>query len=318
MIILVVATVPVGLWLAAQLSGVRVSIFVLMAMKFRRVKQSDIINEMIKAKKADLTDVNVNALEAHLQAGGDISKVVNALISAKNATIDLNFKKAAAIDLAKRDVLQAVRDSVTPKVIDIPSIEAVSKDGIQLHVKSTLTVIADIDKLIGGAGEETVVARVGEGIVAAIGSAEFHSDIMANPATIRDYVLKVDLPDGIAYTILSIDISDIDVGENIGAALRIKTARAESEIARARAEEKASNARADEQVNRAKVQEMRALVVSAEAEVPRAIAEAFRLGNLGIMDYYRMQNMDADTRMRRSFSDLDDGTSTTARPMDED
>lgn len=312
-ILAVLITVPLGLWLAAWLSGVRVSPFVLMAMKFRRVNPANIVNEMIKAKKANLKDVNLNALETHFLARGDIKTVVDALISAKNARIDLDFAKAAAIDLAGRNVLEAVKDSVNPKVIEVPDVEAISKDGIQLIVKSRLTVIAEIDKLIGGAGEDTVVARVGEGIVAAIGSAERHDMIMSNPEKIREHVFKVDLPQGIAYSILSLDIADIDVGENIGAALRIKTARAESEIARAKAEEKLSNARADEQVNRAKVQEMRSLLVAAEAEVPRAIAEAFRLGHLGIMDYYRMQNMDADTKMRRSFSNPDDETDLSSQ-----
>ena len=305
-LLLIVLTVPLGLWLAAWLSGVRVNPFVLMAMRFRRVEPSAIVNEMIKAKKANLEDVNINALETHYLARGDIKTVIDALISAKNARIELPFAKAAAIDLAGRDVLQAVKDSVYPKVIEIPAVEAVSLDGIQLIVKSRLTVIAEIDKLVGGAGEETVVARVGEGIVAAIGSAERHDVIMAKPELIREHVFKVDLPSGIAYSILSLDIADIDVGENIGAALRIKTAEAESKIAQAKAEEKLSNAKADEQVNKAKVQEMRALLVAAEAEVPRAIAEAFRLGHLGVMDYYRMQNMDADTKMRKSFSNLDD------------
>lgn len=315
-LVLIIVTVPLGLWLAAWLSGVRVSPTVLMAMKLRRVDPAAIVNEMIKAKKAKLPDITINDLETHLLAGGNIRSVIDALISAKNASIPLTFTKASAIDLAKRDVLQAIRDSVTPKTISIPKIEAVAKDGIQLFVKSTLTVIAEIDNLIGGAGEETVVARVGEGIVAAIGSADTHAEIMARPEIIRAYVFKVDLPQGIAYSIVSLDISDIDIGENIGAELRIKTARAESEIARAKAEEKLSNARAEEQVNRAKVQEMRALLVGAEAEVPRAIAEAFRLGNLGLMDYYRMQNMDADTKMRRSFSNSDEDTSDPSPPQD--
>ncbi len=307
LIVLIFALVPMGTWLAAIFSGVRVSVFTLMAMKFRNVSIQDLVNAMVKARKGELQDITLNKLEAHAMAGGDVDKVVNAMIMARNANIPLDFKKATAIDLAKRNVLEAVQDAVKPKVVEIPRIEAVAKDGVQLYVESTLTLIAELDKLVGGAGVETVSARVGEGIVAAIGSSDTHSEIMANPEIIREYVLKVDLPQGIAYSIVSLDISDIDIGENIGAELRIKTARAETEIARAKAEEKLSNAKAEEQVNRAKVQEMRALLVAAEAEVPRAIAEAFRLGNLGVMDYYRMQNIDADTRMRRSFSNPEDG-----------
>lgn len=307
LVALIFTLVPMGIWLAAIFSGVRVSVFTLMAMKFRGVQIPDLVNAMVKAKKGELQDITLNKLEAHAMAGGDVDKVVNAMIMAKNATIPLDFIKATAIDLAKRNVLEAVQDAVKPKVVEIPRIEAVAKDGVQLYVESTLTLIAELDKLVGGAGVETVSARVGEGIVAAIGSSDTHTEIMASPEIIREYVLKVDLPQGIAYSIVSLDISDIDIGENIGAELRIKTARAETEIARAKSEEKLANAKAEEQVNRAKVQEMRALLVAAEAEVPRAIAEAFRLGNLGIMDYYRMQNMDADTRMRRSFSNPDAG-----------
>ncbi|MEO0472794.1 MAG: flotillin-like protein FloA [Bacteroidota bacterium] len=300
--------VPIGLWVTAVFSGVRLSIGQLIGMRLRRVKPSVIVEELIKAKKADLQDVRLTNLEAHYLAKGNINTVVDALISAKNAGIALTFAQAAAIDLAGRDVLQAVRDSVNTKVIDSPDIEAVAKDGIQLIAKARITVRAHLEKLVGGAGEETVVARVGQGIVAAIGSAETHEKILANPGQISERIITSGLTAGTAYDVLSIDIADIDVGKSIGAMLRADEAAAELKVARAKAEEKRAEAVAEEQYYRARVQEMRAKLIEAEAQVPMAIAEAFRLGNLGIMDYHRLQNIEADTRMRRSFSDMDAGT----------
>ncbi|MEO1450951.1 MAG: flotillin-like protein FloA [Bacteroidota bacterium] len=298
--------VPVGLWITAQFSGVRISIFQLIGMRLRRVQPKVMVDELIKAKKARLEDVKLDPLEAHYLAKGNVAKVIDALVSARNANIPLTFDLAAAIDLAGRDVLQAVRDSVNPKVIDSPAIEAVAKDGIQLHVKARITVRAHLEKLVGGAGEETVIARVGQGIVAAIGSAETHETILADPGLISGRIQTDGLTAGTAYDVLSIDIADIDIGKSIGAALKAEEAGAELQVARAKAEEKRAEAVAEEQYFRARVQEMRAKLIEAEAQVPMAIAEAFRLGNLGIMDYYRMQNMEADTRMRKSFSELDE------------
>lgn len=301
--------VPVGLWITAQFSGVRISIGQLIGMRLRRVPPKVMVDELIKASKAGLQDVKFNALEAHFLAKGNVNTVVDALISARNAGINLNFKQAAAIDLAGRDVLQAVRDSVNTKVIDSPPIEAVAKDGIQLIVKGRITVRAHLEKLVGGAGEETVVARVGQGIVAAIGSSETHEAILADPGMISERILTEGLTAGTAYDVLSIDIADIDIGKSIGAQLKADEAAAELQVARAKAEEKRAEAVAEEQYFRARVQEMKAKLIEAEAQVPLAIAEAFRLGNLGIMDYHRIQNMDADTHMRKSFSELDSGKS---------
>ncbi|MEL6652289.1 MAG: flotillin-like protein FloA [Bacteroidota bacterium] len=297
--------IPVGLWITARFSGVKLSILQLIGMRLRRIKPSVIVEELIKASKANLYDVKLGLLEAHLLAKGNINSVVDALISARNAGIALTFEQAAAIDLAGRDVLQAVRESVFTKVIDSPKIEAVARDGIQLIVHARITVRSHLEKLVGGAGEETVVARVGQGIVAAIGSAETHEDILANPDLISKRIITEGLTAGTAYDVLSIDIADIDVGQSIGAKLRADEAAAELKVARAKAEEKRAEAVAEEQYFKARVQEMRVKVVEAEAQVPRAIAEAFRLGNMGIMDYHRLQNIDADTQMRRSFSDLD-------------
>ncbi|MCI4670453.1 MAG: flotillin-like protein FloA [Bacteroidia bacterium] len=298
--------VPLGLWVTALFSGVRISIFELLGMRLRRIQPSVIVNELIKAKKARLPDVRRDALEAHLLANGHITKVVDALISAQNAGIELTFEQAAAIDLAGRDVLEAVKDSVNTKVIDSPQIEAVAKDGIQLIVQARITVRAQLKKLVGGAGEETVVARVGQGIVSSIGSAETHEVILANPGLISESIMNAGLTLGTAYEVLSIDIADVDIGENKGAELKAEEAEAELKVARAKAEEKRAEAVAEEQYFRARVQEMRAKLIEAEAQVPMAIAEAFRLGNLGIMDYHRLQNIEADTRMRKSFSDMDD------------
>jgi uncharacterized protein YqfA (UPF0365 family) len=297
--------VPIGLWITALFSGVRLSIFQLIGMRLRRVKPNLIVEELIKAKKASLADVKLGNLETHYLAKGNINSVVNALISARNAGIHLTFDLAAGIDLAGRDVLQAVRDSVNPKVIDSPKIEAVAGDGIQLIVMARITVRALVEKLVGGAGEETIVARLGQGIVSSIGSADSHEDILANPGRISDSITIKGLTVGTAYEVLSIDIADIDVGKSIGAKLRAEEAAAELQVARAKAEEKRAEAVAEEQYFKARVQEMRAKVVEAEAQVPMAIADAFRLGNLGLMDYHRLQNIEADTQMRRSFSDLE-------------
>ncbi|MDX1905736.1 MAG: flotillin-like protein FloA [Bacteroidia bacterium] len=306
---IIVYFVPFGLWVTAQFSAVRISIWQLIGMRLRRVEPKIIVEEMIKARKAGLTDVKINTLEAHHLAKGNISNVIDALISAKNADIvDLNFEKAAAIDLAGRDVLQAVRDSVNTKVIDAPPVEAVCKNGIQLIAKARVTVRCRIDKLIGGAGEETILARVGQGIVAAIGSAESHQDILADPGIISRRVMNEGFDLGLAYEVLAIDIADVDIGKSIGAELKADEAEADLKIARAKAEEKRADAVADEQHFRAKVQEMRAKLIESEAQIPLAIAEAFRMGNLGIMDYYRLRNMEADTRMRQSFSESDDRT----------
>jgi uncharacterized protein YqfA (UPF0365 family) len=286
--------VPVQLWIAAWSSGAPVGIFTLIAMRLRRVPPGVVVTSRISAVKAGL-DIALNDLEAHYLAGGNVVNVVVAMISADKANIPMPFKRAAAIDLAGRDVLAAVKMSVIPKVIETPRIAAVAKDGIQLIAVSRVTVRTNIDRLVGGAGEETVIARVGEGMVSTIGSAVTHKAVLENPDHISKHVLSKGLDAGTAYEILSIDIADVDVGENIGAKLQIDQANADKQIAQAKAEERRAMAVALEQ-------EMRAKVVEAEAEVPRAMAEAFRSGHLGIMDYYRMQNVKADTEMRTSLS----------------
>jgi uncharacterized protein YqfA (UPF0365 family) len=286
--------IPVGLWVAAFASGAYVGLFTLVGMRLRRVPPGTIVTARISAVKAGL-DISVNDLEAHYLAGGNVVNVVNAMISADKANIAMPFKRAAAIDLAGRDVLAAVKMSVIPKVIETPRIAAVAKDGIQLIAVSRVTVRTNIDRLVGGAGEETVIARVGEGMVSTIGSAASHKDVLENPDHISKHVLSKGLDAGTAYEILSIDIADVDVGENIGAKLQIDQANADKQIAQAKAEERRAMAVAEEQENRAKV-------VAAEAEVPRAMAEAFRQGNLGIMDYYRMKNVQADTTMREAIA----------------
>ncbi len=298
--------VPIALWIAAILSGVRMGIFRLVGMRLRRVPTSIIVNAMIKAVKAELPKIHPNKLEAHYLASGNVDHVVDALISAKNAGIKLNFEQAAAIDLAGRDVLEAVQNSVKPKVIDSARVEAVCKDGIQLYVIARITVRAQIDKLVGGAGEDTIKARVGQGIVGAIGSADNYRVLMGDPSLISDRILTDGLSSGTAYEVLSIDIADIDVGESVGADLKTVEAEADLKVARAKAEEKRAEAQAEEQYFRARVQEMRAKLIEAEAQVPLAMAEAFRNGSLGIMDYHRITNVEADTRMRRAFSDMDD------------
>lgn len=293
--------VPVNLWFQCVLNGVKISLLQLMFMRWRKVPPAVIVNAMINSKKAGL-NLSSDLLEAHYLAGGHVQRVVNALISADKANINLDFKAATAIDLAGRDVFEAVQMSVNPKVIDTPSVAAVAKNGIQLIVKARVTVRANINQLVGGAGEETILARVGEGIVTSIGSAESHAYVLENPDSISKTVLSKGLDTGTAFEILSIDIADIDVGKNIGAELQMDQAYADKNIAQAKAEERRSMAVAAEQEMKAKAQEMRANVIKAEAEVPLAMAEAFRKGNLGIMDYYRMKNIQADTDMRESIS----------------
>lgn len=290
--------VPIPLWIAAWASGAYVGLFTLIAMRLRRVPPATIVTARISAVKAGI-ELSINDLEAHFLAGGNVTRVVNAMISADKANIPLPFQRAAAIDLAGRNVLEAVQMSVIPKVIETPRIAAVAKDGIQLIAVSRVTVRTNIDRLVGGAGEETIMARVGEGMVSTIGSAISHKHVLENPDHISKHILSKGLDAGSAYEILSIDIADVDVGENIGAKLQIDQANADKQIAQAKAEERRAMAVALEQ-------EMRARVVEAEAEVPRAMAEAFRAGNLGIMDYYRMKNMQADTAMREEIASTGD------------
>ncbi|HET6243548.1 MAG: flotillin-like protein FloA [Bacteroidetes bacterium] len=293
--------IPVGLWFQATLSGVKTSLLQLIFMRWRKVPPSVIVNAMINSRKAGLI-LNSDELEAHYLAGGRVQAVVNALISADKANIPLDFKSATAIDLAGRDVLEAVQMSVNPKVITTPPVAAVAKDGIQLIAKARVTLRANIRQLVGGAGEETILARVGEGIVSSIGSAVSHKQVLENPDSISKVVLAKGLDAGTAFEILSIDIADIDVGKNIGAELQMDQANADKNIAQARAEERRAMAVAVEQEMKAKAQEARAKVIEAEAQIPMAIAEAFRSGNLGIMDYYKMQNIQADTEMRDSIA----------------
>lgn len=293
--------IPVNLWFQCVLNGVKISLLQLMFMRWRKVPPSVIVNAMINSKKAGL-DLSSDLLEAHYLAGGHVQRVVNALISADKANIALDFKAATAIDLAGRDVFEAVQMSVNPKVIDTPSVAAVARNGIQLIVKARVTVRANINQLVGGAGEETILARVGEGIVTSIGSSESHAYVLENPDSISKVVLAKGLDTGTAFEILSIDIADIDVGKNIGAELQMDQANADKNIAQAKAEERRSMAIAAEQEMKAEAQKMRAKVIEAEAEVPLAMAEAFRKGNLGIMDYYKMKNIQADTEMRDAIS----------------
>ncbi|MFH1005399.1 MAG: flotillin-like protein FloA [Bacteroidota bacterium] len=292
---------PIGLWVTSQLSGVRISLIQLALMRFRNVPPGVIVNALINGYKAGLI-LSRDQLEAHFMAGGHVQPVVNALISAEKANIPLNFKLATAIDLAGRDVFDAVQLSVNPRVIDTPAVSAVAKNGIQLIVKARVTIRTNINQLVGGAGEETILARVGEGIVTAIGSADDHRLVLANPDTISKTVLKKGLDAGTAFEILSIDIADVNVGENIGAKLQIDQASADLKVAQAKAEERRAAAVASEQEMKAKAQEARAKVIEAEAQIPIAMAESFRSGNLGIMDYYKMQNIQADTQMRESIA----------------
>jgi uncharacterized protein YqfA (UPF0365 family) len=298
-LVLLLYLVPIPLWIAAWASGAYVGLFTLIGMRLRRIPPNTVITARISAVKAGLA-LSVNDLEAHFLAGGNVVRLVNAMISADKANIPLPFQRAAAIDLAGRNVLEAVQMSVLPKVIETPKIAAVAKDGIQLIVVSRVTVRTNIDRLVGGAGEETIIARVGEGMVSTIGSAVSHKNVLENPDHISKHILSKGLDAGTAYEILSIDIADVDVGANIGAKLQIDQADADKQIAQAKAEERRAMAVALEQ-------EMRARVVEAEAEVPRAMAEAFRSGNLGIMDYYKMKNVQADTAMRDAIASPDEG-----------
>ncbi|NQT61566.1 MAG: flotillin-like protein FloA [Candidatus Marinimicrobia bacterium] len=296
--------IPIGLWISAAAAQVYVGLLTLIGMRLRRIPPPLIINSLVSARKAGL-DLDTMVLEAHYLAGGDINKVVLALIAADKANIDLEFQRAAAIDLAGRDVLDAVKMSVNPRVIETPRVSAIAKDGIQLFSVAKVTVRANIDRLIGGAGEETVLARVGEGIVSSIGSSQSHKQVLENPDIISKNVLAKGLDAGTAFEILSIDIADVDVGKNIGATLQMDQADADKNIAQAVAEKRRAMAVAEEQEMKAKTQEMRAKVVEAESEVPRAMAEAFRQGNLGILDYYRMENIQADSSMRQNLSGPD-------------
>ena len=292
--------VPVMLWISALASGVNIGIITLVAMRLRRVVPSRIVNPLIKARKAGL-QLDTNQLESHYLAGGNVDRVVDALVAAQRADIPLGFERAAAIDLAGRDVLEAVQMSVNPKVIETPVVAAMAKDGIELRTKAKVTVRANIDRLVGGAGEETIIARVGEGIVSTIGSSNGHKDVLENPDLISKTVLNKGLDSGTAFEILSIDIADVDVGKNIGAQLQTDQAEADKRIAQAKAEERRAMAVAQEQEMIARVQEMKAKVVEAEAQVPLALSEALKSGKLGVMDYYNMQNIAADTQMRESF-----------------
>lgn len=297
--------VPVGLWITAYFSGVPIRVSTLVGMRLRKVNPHAVVRPLISATKAGLT-MDVDRLEAHYLAGGNVNQVVNALISADKANIPLTFQRATAIDLAGRDVLDAVKVSVNPKVIDTPRVAAVANDGIQIIAQARVTVRANIDRLVGGAGEETILARVGEGIVSTIGSARSHKQVLENPDSISKTVLEKGLDAGTAFEILSIDIADLDVGKNIGAQLQTDQAEADKRVAQAKAEERRAMAVAEEQ-------EMRARVVAAEAEVPKAISEAFRTGRLGVLDYYQMRNVQADTDMRESIAG---GGSGTGRPDD--
>ena len=293
--------VPLGLWISAIAADVRISIFTLVGMRLRRVTPSKIVLPLIKANKAGIS-VEVNQLEAHYLAGGNVDKVVDALIAAHRAQIPLPFERSAAIDLAGRDVLEAVQMSVNPKVVETPVVSAVAKNGIELKIKARVTVRANIDRLVGGAGEPTIIARVGEGIVTTVGSSESHNDVLANPDDISKTVLGKGLDAGTAFEILSIDIADVDVGRNIGAELQTDQAEADKRIAQAKAEERRAMAVAKEQEMKAYTQEMEAKVVEAEAQVPHAMAEALKSGRLGVMDYYNLNNIKADTDMRDSIS----------------
>ncbi len=307
-VILFLHFVPLGLWVSAMAAGVHVHIFTLVGMRLRRVVPSKIILPLVKANKAGIA-LNVDQLEAHYLAGGDVDRVVDALIAAERAEIPLTFERAAAIDLAGRDVLEAVQMSVNPKVIETPLISAVAKNGIELKVRARVTVRANIDRLVGGAGESTIIARVGEGIVTTVGSSEEHTDVLENPDHISRTVLAKGLDAGSAFEILSIDIADVDVGRNIGAQLMTDQAEADKNIAQAKAEERRAMAVAKEQEMRAYTQEMQAKVVEAQAKVPEALAQALRDGHLGAMDYYQMNNLLADTKMRENL------VQTTQQPL---
>ena len=298
--------VPVGLWISALAAGVNISLFNLVGMRIRRVEPRMIVLPLIKGTKAGLA-LNVNQLEAHYLAGGNVDNVVDALIAAHRAQISLSFEQAAAIDLAGRNVLEAVQMSVNPKVIETPTISAVAKNGIELKVRARVTVRANIDRLVGGAGEATIIARVGEGIVTTVGSSESHTDVLENPDHISRTVLGKGLDSGTAFEILSIDIADVDVGRNIGAQLQTDQAEADKQIAQARAEERRAMAVAKEQEMKAYTQEMKAKVIEAQAEVPHALAEALRSGHMGVMDYYNLKNIAADTEMSENIAGTGEG-----------
>ncbi len=302
--------VPIGMWFKALVSGVHVSFGSLIGMRLRGISPARLVYPLIKATKAGL-DLNISKLETHFLAGGNIDRVINALIAAQRANIELPFEKACAIDLAGRDVFEAVQMSVTPKVIETPVVAAIAKDGIELRAKARVTVRANISRLVGGAGEETIIARVGEGIVTTVGSSESHKAVLENPDLISRTVLNKGLDAGTAYEILSIDIADVDVGRNIGAQLMMDQAEADRRIAQAKAEERRAMAVAHEQEMKAAVQEMRAKVVEAEAQVPLAMADALRSGKMGVMDYYQMKNTMADTEMRESIAKASAPQSTT-------
>lgn len=303
--------VPVGLWVTAYFSGVKIGLFNLAGMRLRRVNPHEIIRPLIKATKAGL-ELSIDELEAHHLAGGNINQVIDALIASERANIDLTFEQAAAIDLAGRNVFEAVQVSVNPKVIQTPNISAVAQDGIEIIAKAKVTVRANIARLVGGAGEDTIIARVGEGIVTTVGSSNHHTEVLENPDLISQTVLNKGLDSGTAFEILSIDIADVDVGRNIGAKLQTEQAEADKNIAQAKAEERRSMAVAEEQEMRARVHEQRAKVIESEAQVPLAMAEAFRNGQLGVMDYYHMRNINADSDMREAVSrGMTDQTSQT-------
>jgi len=304
-VIVLFTFVPVTLWISALAAGVKVGLFTLVGMRLRRVVPSRVINPLIRAYKAGL-NISTNQLESHYLAGGNVDRVVNALIAAHRANIELSFERAAAIDLAGRDVLEAVQMSVNPKVIETPFIAGIAMDGIEVKALARITVRANIDRLVGGAGEETIIARVGEGVVSTIGSSESHKQILENPDTISHTVLDKGLDAGTAFEILSIDIADVDIGKNIGAILQTDQAEADKNIAQAKAEKRRAIAVAQEQEMVAKVQEMRAEVVRAEADVPNAIADALRNGNFGVMDYMNYKNIGADTDMRNTIGKMNE------------
>ena len=311
-VLVFLSLVPLNLWISALASGVHVSIFTLVGMRIRRVSPAKIVGPLIKAEKAGL-NMEISKMEAHYLAGGNLDRVVTALITARGANIKLDFPEACAIDLAGRDVLQAVQMSVNPKVIETPVVAAIAKDGIELRAKARVTVRANIERLVGGAGEETIVARVGEGIVTTVGSADSHKAVLENPDLISRTVLNKGLDAGTAFEILSIDIADVDVGRIVGAQLKMDQAEADRRIAQAKAEERRAMAVAREQEMKAAAQEQRAKVIEAEAEVPKAMAAALREGKLGVMDYYQMQNTIADTSMRESIATLGGGTANAPK-----
>lgn len=315
-VILFFYIIPVGLWISAMAAGVNIGVVKLIGMRLRRVTPARIVSPMIKSHKAGIP-LTSDQLEAHYLAGGNVDRVVDALIAAQRAEIPLNFERAAAIDLAGRNVLEAVQMSVNPKVIQTPLVTAVAMNGIQVTVTAKVTVRANIDQLVGGAGEETILARVGEGIVTTVGSADSHKRVLENPDRISKTVLDKGLDSGTAFEILSIDIADVDIGKNIGAQLQIDQAEADKRIAQAKAEERRAMAVASEQEMKAKVVEMRARVIEAEAQVPIAMAEALRSGNLGVMDYMNLQNIQSDTRMRQGISDMASPDAGVAKVKDD-